>query len=248
LVAIAPVEVAEARAYRDAIAALAAVHFSSRARLAVHCATGGPLEGLFGEEGARFAIDPDEVADALAQLGERASSAGPPVASPPSPTDEQRRAFEAETGRRLPSPEAAEALRSALVEAGRATGRGDHQIAARCYEAACSACTRKGLALEEAMVLVALGGACLAAGEATLAGDAYARAGELARKLEAWPLVCQAWLGVGGAHFTGERYEAAAIAYRAAAEAALTGDLAVLGEEVERMIGECQRLGGFEEA
>lgn len=247
MVAIAPAEITEARVYREAIGALARARFSPRVRLAVHCPKGGPLEGLLGEEGARFEVDPDEVAEVMAQLGEGASSAGPTVAPPPMPSEEQRRAFEAETGRRLPSPEAARALRSALFEAGRATGRGDHEAAARCYESARWACVREGLALEEAMVLMALGGACLAAGKPTLATLAFARAAELARGVSAWPLACQAWLGVGGAHFTAERYEAAAIAYRVAAETALRGDLAILGVEAFRMAGESHRLRGAAE-
>ena len=98
--------------------------------------------------------------------------------------------------------------------------------------------------LEEAAVLIALGGACLAAGEVGLAGDAYRRASELAEGIEAWQVACHAWLGAAGAHLTAKRYEAAALAYGGAAGAAERGGIAVLGVEALRMKGTCHLLHG----
>jgi tetratricopeptide (TPR) repeat protein len=249
LVALVPTRVEDAHAYRELIAALAETRFSPRVRLAVFHPPGGPLEGVLGGDGARFHVDPDELAEHLKQLGSGAGSAGPPAAPPPIPTEDQRRAFEAATGRRLPSPETARSLRALLLDAARATGQGDHATAAARYRDARVLCQREALALEEATVLLALGGACLAARTLDPANEAYAQAVELAQALEAWPVVCQAWLGAGGAELTAMRYEAAAPAYRAAADAAKRGGIAVLCVEALRMAGTCHLLrGAWEEA
>ena len=246
LIALLPKTVADPHAYRDAVATLAVTRFSPRVRLAVHDPPGGPLAGVLGGDGAHFEVDQDALADHLKQLGADGGSAGPPVPPLPEPTEAQRRAYEAKTGSKLPSPADARTLRALLVDAAMATGRRDHEGAATHYRAARELCERGGLVLEEAMVLIALGGACLAAGEVGLAGDAYRRASETAERIEAWQVACQAWLGAAGAHLTAKRYEAAALAYGLAAGAAERGAIAVLGVEALRMKGTCHLLHGAE--
>ena len=197
-------------------------------------------------DGARFEVDEDALAEHLKKLGTDGGSEGPPGPPPPEPTEAQRRAYEAKTGSKLASPAEARTLRALLVDAAMATGRRDHEGAATHYRAARELCERGGLVLEEAMVLIALGGACLAAGEAGLAGDAYRRASEMAEKIGAWQVACHAWLGAAGAHLTAKRYEAAAMAYGGAAGAAERGGIAVLGVEALRMKGTCHLLHGAE--
>jgi tetratricopeptide (TPR) repeat protein len=244
LVALLPAHIEDARAYRAALTMLVTTSFSRPVRLAVHCPPGGPLEGVLPSDGARFHVDADELAAYLKPIGDGGESAGPQLPPPLAPKEEQRNAFEQETGRKLPDSEAARRLRGLLLEAGAATGRGDHEAAGAGYGEARSLCQREGLALEEAVVLTALGGACLAADKVTLAIDAYTRSETIAHTLEAWPVVCQAWFGAAGAHFTAGRYEAAALAYRAAADAAQRGALGVLGIEALRMAGICHQLLG----
>lgn len=244
LVAFVPKAVGDPAAYRHAVATLAATRFTARVRLAVHAPPDGPLADLFGGEGAHFEVDQDGLAKHLEQLGAGAESAGPPGPPPPEPTEEQRRAHEEKTGSKLPAPATGRTLREMLVAAAMATGRQEHRAAAKQYTAARELCQREGLALEQAGVLVALGGACLAAGEVNLAGDAYRRAGEMAEKLEAWALACQARLGAGGAHLAAKRYEAAALAYEGAAGAAERAETPVLGVEALRMAGTCHLLRG----
>jgi len=244
LVALLPKTVADPPGYRDAIATLAATRFSRRVRLAVHDPPGGALAGVLGGDGARYEVDQDALAEHLKQLGAGGGSEGPPGPPPPEPTDEQRRAYEAKTGSKLPAPGVTRMLRTLLVDAAMATSRRDHEDAATHYQAARKVCQREGLVLEEATVLVALGGACIAAGELRLADDAYRRAGELAEGIEAWLLVCQARLGAAGAHLTAKRYDAAALAYGDAGSAAERAGSAALGVEALRMAGTCHLLRG----
>ena len=56
LVALLPKTVADARAYREAVATLAAIRFSPRVRLAVHAPPGGPLDGVLGTAPASRSI------------------------------------------------------------------------------------------------------------------------------------------------------------------------------------------------
>ncbi len=244
LVALLPAQIEDARAYRDAIATLAATRLSLRVRLAVHHPPGGPLEGVLGGEGARFEVDPTALTEYLKQLGTSGESQGPPVPPPPAPTEEQKRAFEAKAGRKLPSPETGRTLRTLLLDGATATGRRDHEAAASHYREARLLCQREGLPLEEATLLLALGGACLSWGLPELASDAFEQAAAIAQALDAWPLVCQAWLGVGGAQLTAKQYEAAAVAYGSAAEAAKRAEIAILGVEALRLSGTCYLLCG----
>jgi hypothetical protein len=97
---------------------------------------------------------------------------------------------------------------------------------------------------QEAAVLMALGGACLAAEVPHLGAKSYRRAAVLAEQMEAWTLACQAWLGVGGACLPQEDHASAAVAYQAAAVAAERAEVATLRTEALRMARICMlRLG-----
>ena len=112
------------------------------------------------------------------------------------------------------------------------------------YREAQAGCAARGHPLEETVVLLALGGTCLAAGATELSIKSYWRAAEIAQAEDAWMLVSQAWFGVGGAHLTGKNYKAAAMAYRTAAEAAARADIAALRTQALRMAGTCLLLEG----
>ncbi|AGP41964.1 hypothetical protein [Sorangium cellulosum] len=246
LLALLPGRVECGSGWRDSIAALQRTRFSKRVRIAVWSPPGGPLSGVLGEDGARFHVDADELVDFLKHLG-AASSAGPAIQGPPLPTEEQQRALEAAAGRRLPSVGAAARLRAFLLGAGQKTASRDPLGAAEDYRRARELCRAEGLALEESMVLIALGGACLAANAVDLAIEGYRKAAELAEGREAWPVVCQAWLGAGGAYLTAKRYAPAAVAYRASASAATRGRIPLLQIEALRMAGTCSLLDGRRE-
>lgn len=246
LLALLPTRVESESEWRDGIVTLQRTRFSERVRIAVWNPPGGPLNGALGPEGARFHVDMGELVGFLKQLG-GGRSAGPAIPGPPAPTEEQRRAFEAATGRRLPSSDAAVQLRAFLLDGGQKTAAHDHRGAARESRNARALCQAEGLVLEEAMVLIALGGACLAAGAVNLAVESYREAAGLAEGKEAWPVACQAWLGAGGAHLTAKRYAAAAVAYRAAAAAARRGEAPILVIEALRMEGTCALLDGSTE-
>ena len=246
LVAIVPDGVKDPPAYREAIAVLARTRFPPRVRLAVHHPPDGPLGGVLGNEGAHFHVDPGKLADHLKKLGGGGGSSGPPLPPPPALTEDQQQALAAKTGHPPSPPETSRALRGLLLDAATATGQGDHVAAAAGYREARSLCQRGGLKLEEAMVLLAIGGACLAARQVDLAIEAFKQAAGMAAGLGAWTVACQAWLGAAGADLTAKRYEAAAAGYRGAADAARMAKSPILGVEALRMAGTCHLLRGAE--
>jgi tetratricopeptide (TPR) repeat protein len=214
LVALLPEPISDGARWRRSVRTLAGMRRSARVRLAVLAPRGGPLGDLLGEAGAPFHIDPGELGTYLKRLGARAGS-GPPAAE----------------------------LRGLLLDAAERTGAGEHRAAAERYREALALCAAGRRVLEEAMVRLALGGACLAAGAADLAVRSYREAAELAQAEGAWALACHGWLGVGGAHLTRERYRPAAAAYRAAAEAATRAGAAPLQREALRMMDTCRSAG-----
>jgi hypothetical protein len=132
-------------------------------------------------------------------------------------------------------------LKVLLLDAGHASAAGEHAAAAVLYRQARAVYAAEGLKTQEAMVLIALGGACLGAGAPGLASESYTKAAELARAEEAWSIACQAWLGAGGAHLMSKEHVPAAAAYRAAAQAAEMAGVPVLRVESLRMAGTCCR-------
>jgi tetratricopeptide (TPR) repeat protein len=196
-----------------------------------------PGISLRGDEspgGVRFVVDQSELTAFLGQLGRAAAH---PQICPES----------ADSCVPNESPctfDAALKLRMRLVEGAQATSMGQHARAAECYRDARALCAAEGLVLEEALVLMALGGACLVAEAPESALESYRKAADLARAKEARHVECQAWLGVGGACLMLKRHEAAACAYRNAATAAHQGNLAILQSEALRMADACSRLHG----
>lgn len=242
-VAFIPERIDDALGFKNSVATLAATRFSARVRLALLSTPEGPLRDVLGEEGAHFYVDQEELFAYLSQLGTR-GSAGPAEAPKPALPEESRRAYEEATGRRLPTAVAAERLRALLLQAANESRRGQHVVAAARFRDARALCQSESLALEEAMVLLALAGTCLAAGSAELAIDAYEKAAEIAEGVDENEVACQAWLGVGGAHMTDNHLELAVAAYRMSAAAAARAQMTVLQIEALRMAGTCALIQG----
>jgi len=96
---------------------------------------------------------------------------------------------------------------------------------------------------------MALGGACLAAKATDLGAASYHQAAILAEQIEAWPLACQAWLGMGGAYLLRQEYAVATVAYRTAAKVAKRATIVPLHVEALRLAGMCLcHLGREDEA
>jgi len=216
---LVPEQVADPAGWRESIATLDRVRLSSRVRVAVFAPPDGPLQGTLRGPGAHLNIDEIDLRDYLRQCT-------------PTPSDIS------ETGMKL---------RKLLVDAGERAAADDHAAAALLYSEARAWCAARGRVIEEAMVLMALGGTCLAAGMPKLAIKSYRRAAELAQAEETWTVVCQAWFGVGGAHLASKNYGAAAIGYRAAAETAKRAEVVELRIEALHMTGTCLLLAGAEE-
>jgi hypothetical protein len=236
LVALVPEQVTNAAAWRESLVILCRSPRSVRVRLAVGALPEGRLTGVLGAAGARFQVDRAELLAYLKGLGGGKSN-GPAVQPSPSVTEIAD----------LPVAERNVKIRGLLLDAATASAKKHHVEAAGLYREARALCSARGLALEEAGVLIALGGACLGAWAPDLASDSYGEAAELAQVEGAWQVVCQAWLGVGGAHLARARYELAAVAYRAAADAAKRGGIALLHIEASRLAGTCLVLAGRED-
>jgi len=224
VIALVPHHVTDEAGWRESVRALAATRRAARVRLAILAPPHGPLAAILGNEGARFHVDPGSVWAFLKQLSPEASA----------------RAAAAEPGAKL---------RALLLGATEALGAGKPVEAAALYREARTVCQAARLVEQEAAVLMALGGACLAAHAPDLAAESYRQAAVLAEQAEAWPLACQARLGMGGAYLLREEYAAATVAYRAAAAAAERARIVPLHVEALRMAGTClSRLGLEDEA
>lgn len=245
MVALLPERVARAARFREAVEAWVRAPFSEGVRLAVLDSPGGSLEAILGREGARFAVDQGELFDFLEAMGGRgggmgpAPSEGPALAASPALSEAQRLEIEHAMGRPLLSPEAGRALRAQLFAAARATRRGEHRAAAARYGEARALCQAEGLGVEEAMVLLALGGACLAARLEGQGVESFVGAAERARHAGAWPLVAHAWLAAGAVLAMQGRRDLAGQAYQAAGAAAERGGVGALREEARRMERAC---------
>jgi hypothetical protein len=236
-VALVPEQVADAGAWRGSVLALDRMGRSLRVRLAVYASPGGPVDGLFEDVGARFQVEEAELLDFLKDLGQGASE-GPATAPGPVLSDEQAVAMAA-VGDKSPSPKTSRTLRGLLLQAAVKMGAGEPILAAELFEQARALCARERLWIEEAMALVGLGGAFVAAQMSELANESYSKAAGLAEQAGEWTMACHAWLGAGGANLMRESYAPAAVAYRAAATAAKQGEFAVLRIEALRMAGTC---------
>src|SRR5277367_1559635 len=211
VVALVPDHVTDEAGFRESLRTLAATRLSPRVRLAILAPPGGPVAAILGDEGARFHVDPGGLWAFLKQLPTKASE----------------------------EPGAGAKLRASLLGAAEALGAGRPIEAAALYREARTVCQAAGLVEQEAAVLMALGGACVAARVPDLGAESYRQAAVLAEQAEAWPLACQAWLGMGGAYLVREEYAAATVTYRAAAETAKRAQIAPLQVEALRMASTC---------
>jgi hypothetical protein len=233
MVALVPKHVDDGHRWREWFDRLIHARFSLHVRVAVFTTPDGPLEGIGGGHAVRFIVDQNELTAFLKQLGTGSHGENLAESTPCTLPNESRC-----------SMEIAAELRMLLLEGAQATGAGQHGLATKCYGEARTLCETEGLVLEQALVLMVLGGACLAAEAADAAIESYRKAASLARAKAAWQVECQAWLGVGGACLRRQYHEAAARAYHGAATAASQGHLALLESEALRMAELCSRLDG----
>jgi tetratricopeptide (TPR) repeat protein len=222
VIALVPDSIADTAGWAESIRTVVALGGSARVRLAVLAPPGGPLSEILRDAGASFNVDSSEVLAFLKQLSREASA-------------------EPET--------AGVKLRALLLAAAESMGTGCAVEAAALYAEARSVCQAEGLVEHEAAVLMALGSACLAAKATELGATSYHQAAILAEQIEAWPLACQAWLGMGGAYLLRQEYAVATVAYRTAAKVAKRATIVPLHVEALRMAGTClSHLGRHDEA
>jgi tetratricopeptide (TPR) repeat protein len=243
-VALVPEQVADADGWRESVRQLDRMGRSSRVRLAVYVPPGSPLDGALGDLGARFHLDTAELLDFLRELGQGAS-AGPATTSALVLSDERASAMAA-AGDKSPSPETSRRLRSLVLQAAGKLAAGEPTAAAGLFEQARALRAGERLWQEEAMVLMALGGAFVAAQTPELAIESYSKAAGLAEGAEMWALACHAWFGAGGAHLLRDNHGPAAVAYREAERAAKRAEIAPLRIEALRMAGVCLLRAGDE--
>jgi hypothetical protein len=234
LLALVPCRVEDGPGFRRAMMALAQLRFSSGARLAVFDPPGGPLNGALGSRGAHFEVDPGPLRAYLRGLG-AAASKGPP--GPPSPraAEEQRQDLGDAAAPTLPAPGTTAKLRALLLAAAAQSEDGQLEAAEQSYREARALCRSQGLPIEEAVVLLALGGIQLAAGTLERSVASYREAARVAQHHQFWAVACQAWLGVGGACLAAGCQRPAADAYHEAAQAAERGKLDTLHGEATRL-------------
>jgi hypothetical protein len=216
VVALVPDHVANVAHWREGVRVLAETRWSPRVRFAVLAPPGGPLASVLPDIGARFELDPGAMLAFLAQPGPDAPEATTP------------------------------GLRPLLLAATKAQAAGDFSAAAARYREARARCQSEGLLEQEIVVLLALAGACLAAGAPDLAVQSYRDAAMLAESAEAWALACHAWMGMGGAFLPDESFAPAVVAFRAAEAAAKRGEIPSLEAEAGKMVGTCLRRLGRE--
>jgi tetratricopeptide (TPR) repeat protein len=222
VVALVPDSIADTAGWAESLRTLVALGGSERVRLAVLAPPGGPLSEMLGDAGASFNVDSNEVLAFLKQRSPETSA----------------------------EPDAAGAkLRALLLAAVQSMGSGRAAEATSFYAEARTVCQAEGLVEHEAAALMALGGACLAAKATDLGAASYHQAAILAEQIEAWPLACQAWLGMGGAYLLRHEYAVATVAYRTAAKVAKRATIVPLHVEALRMERTClSHLGREDQA
>ena len=232
LVALVPSQIVDLQGFRRSVVAVRGARLSPRVRFGIFDPQSDLLAEVRGEGVAHLSIDRGALDAYLRELGSSRSE-GPPVA--------------AALGQSPPSSGAPQRLKALLLDGAREGAEGRPVVAADRYREARALCAQEKLILEEALVLIALGGMCLEVGALNASIESYRQAAELAKAKKAWGVVCQAYLGVAGAELTREVYAPAALAYRAAAEAAQQGEIPALGVEARRLEGTCWLLAGSEE-
>jgi len=245
LVVLIPKAIADSGEWRRSIERLAHAARPPSLRVAVLDPEDGPLADALGPEGAVFSFDIDELFDFAEQQTSR-KSAGPPGPQAPSPSPEQQAAIEQATGRKIPKPETAAAIRALFLNGARAAAKNDFQSAAVAYRRARDLCHDERLGAEETAAAFALGGAYLAAGARPMAQATYGQAALLAAQEKLWTMACQAKLGEAGVGWMEKDFGRAARAYAEAAALAERGEIVPLRIEALRMEGLCHQQRGAE--
>jgi hypothetical protein len=231
VVALVPSHVADAAAWREAVAVLLATRWAPRVRWAVFSPPGGSIADLVGVEGAHLELDPAAVASFLSQqkLEAAGGDRGGDVAAA--------------------APAVPATVRALVLRATQAQADGDIRRAAQDFRDARALCRTEGLTEQEAMVLMALAGTLMTAGKGEPAAETYREAATLAEAAEAWAPAASAWMGLGGAYAAQKELVAAALAFRGAADAARRAGLVPMQIEGHRMAGVCfLRLGREDDA
>jgi MalT-like TPR region len=223
VVALVPERVDNPERWRRCVTTLDSMARPPRLQLAVFAPWGGALEGTLIEPGPRFWIDGAQLFADL-ELPGRATLDGEP-------------------------PGVRRAVYERLVIVHDLVRAGQYRVATLACREARDLCAPDQLALEDAAVLVLLGGICLSQHNPEGAIEHYRKAGWLAETERGWVVAFHAWLGVGAAYRVQGLHEPAAGAYRAAESAARSAKRPTLCVEALRMVGETLlTLGAIEDA
>ena len=217
--ALVPTRIEDTAMFRAGIEAILGAPLGERTRIAIFDPGGLTLGRILERRRVGFHIDPAALGAFLEQLGQRGSLG-------PGAVEAARRSL----------------LRDHLSAAARATEKDCRDDALAHLRAARAICRAEGRTLEEATVLMALGGVFLAGKTPALAMTAYEDAAAIAVKANAWALASQARMGAGGVAMSMEWYPDADTSYHAAAEAAERACVPELLEEANRMVGVCRQL------
>jgi hypothetical protein len=184
---------------------------------------------------ASFAVDQAALLAFLKELKPNRSQG--PASPAPQLSPPQKAALERELNRRITSQPTGDALRSLLLDAGKAMSDGQFKTAVRKFRAARMLCHLSGLAQEEAVTSIALGSAALAAQDKRAALAAYRAAKKLALAGEFTVMAAQAELGIAGAHWSTQDFGDARVSYVEVAR--LAESIPALRLEAMRMEAEC---------
>jgi hypothetical protein len=213
---------------------LAATRWAARVRLAVLAPPDGSLSKVLDPEGAQLRVDPGEMVSFLKQRLPEA-----PVGSARAVAETAPAAPDVRPSETPPTRGAGAKLQGLLLRAAEAMGAGRPSAAVMLYREARALCQVEQLVHQEAAVLMALGGVCVAGQVPDPGAESYRQAAVLAESVQEWPLACQAWLGVGGAYLTRGDHASAVLAYRTAAVMAKHAEIAPLRIEALRLEGSC---------
>ncbi len=170
-----------------------------------------------------------------------ANQIGPEREGAPSLTGAQRKALELQTGRRVPSQDAALGFKRLILEAGEAQSEGNFEIAAKKFRMARTWCHMVGQRAEAVVCTLAIGTAQFSCGRTDRALEAYAAARAAAIQLGIKRLEIQADLGIATALYNTKQFGGARAAYERVAAGSLepAGGMLPLRFEAIRMAAEC---------
>ena len=232
VVVLVPSSIEEGAPYAPFAQRLAAISNGTTLRVGVldEPSLGSALPGQ-----ACFAVDQDALLAFLKELKPNQSKG--PASPAPQLSPPQKAALEKELNRRVTSQPTGDALRTLLLDAGKAMSDGHFKVAVRKFRAARMLCHLSGLTQEEAVTSIALGSAALAAEDKRAALAAYRAAKQIALANDLPVMAAQAELGIAGAHWSTQDLGYARASYVEVAR--LSESIPALRIEAMRMEGEC---------